>query len=132
MFQQTIRSQPPDDAGEAERPRKLDRRTVAELARVTARLAEMFETATEVLQEAQDLVPAPTLAEVAEMREGKRPLTREAYLLGLFQSAMLGAENLGSDLRAVTRRHGFGKVPRTRLTEVELNAIEEAVSRRSS
>jgi hypothetical protein len=117
--------------GQAERAKKLDRRAAAEIVRVAARLVETFEVAAEVLQEAQDLVPAPLPGEVAEMRQGTRPLTREAFLMGLFQRAMVGAENLASDLRAITEKGALREVHRIELSMLELNAIEEAVTRRS-
>src|SRR5215212_10238029 len=62
---------------------------------------QMFEAALEILQDAQLTIPAPTLEEVAEIRQGKRPLTQETYLLGSFQRAILAAENVASDLRAI-------------------------------
>ncbi len=98
---------------------------------VAAQVARMFESALELLQEAQASVPAPTLEEVAEMRQGKRPLTREAYLLGLFQRALVGAENLASDLGAVDEE-SLSRVHEIDLSSLELNAIEEAVVRRAS
>jgi hypothetical protein len=89
----------------------------------------MFESALELLQEVQALVPAPTLEEIAEMRQGKRPLTREAFLLGLLQRIVVGAENLASDLRAIDE-DTLRNVHELELSAIEFNAMEEAVTRR--
>jgi hypothetical protein len=99
--------------------------TVAELA------AGMFETALELLQEAQALLPAPTVEEIAEMRRKERPLTREAYLLGLLQRIVVGAENLASDLRIIDE-DVLRNVHELDLSALEFNAMEEAASRRTT
>lgn len=107
-----------------------DTKLMTVLIGVAAQVAQMFESALELLQEAQASVPVPTLEEVAEMRQGKRPLTREAYLLGLFQRVLVGTENLASDLWAVDEET-LGRVHEIDLSSLELNAIEEAVARRA-
>jgi hypothetical protein len=100
------------------------------LVRVASLAAQVFESAMEILQNAQDALPAPTLDEIAEMRQRKRPLTREAYLLGLLQRVAVGAENLVSDLRideeTLLNVHEFD------LSALEFNAMEEAIARRAS
>lgn len=101
----------------------------AALVKVAAIATQMLESATEILQEAETLLPAPSLEEIAAMRRKERPLTREAYLLGLLQRVAVGAENLVSDLRTVDEEillnvHEFD------VTALEFNAMEEAVSRR--
>lgn len=101
------------------------------LAKVTALVAQMFETGLELIQEAEALLPAPTLEEIAEMRQKKRPVTREAYLLGLLQRIAVGAENLASDLRIVDE-DALSHVHEFDLTALEFNAMEEAVSRRTT
>lgn len=101
------------------------------LVKVAAIATQMFETATELLQEAETLLPVPTLEEIAEMRQKKRPLTREAYLLGLLQRVAVGAENLASDLRTVDEDVLAG-VQDFDVTILEFNAMEEAVARRTS
>ena len=93
-------------------------------------VVQMFEAALEILQAAQSTIPAPTLEEVAEMRLGKRPLTQEAYLLGSFQRVILAAENVASDLQAIDLET-LRKVHELSLTDVELNAIEQAVAERT-
>jgi len=91
---------------------------------------QMFEAALEILQEAQLTIPAPTLEEVAEIRQGQRPLTQETYLLGNFQRAILAAENVASDLRAIDLET-LRKVHKLSLSSVELNAVEQAVAERT-
>jgi len=93
-------------------------------------VVRMLDAALELLQAAQATIPAPTLEEVAEIRQGKRSLTQDSYLLGLFQRAILGAENLASDLRAIDLET-LRNVHEVQLGIVELNAIEEAVAERS-
>jgi len=90
---------------------------------------QMFEAALEILQEAQLTIPAPTLEEVAEIRQGKRPLTQETYLLGNFQRAILAAENVASDLRAIDLET-LRKVHKLHFSGLELNAVEQAVTER--
>jgi hypothetical protein len=93
-------------------------------------VVQMFEAALEILQTAQSTIPAPTLEQVAEIRQGKRPLTQEAYLLGSFQRVILAAENVASDLQAIdleTLRNAH----ELSLSGVELNAIEQAVAERT-
>lgn len=107
-----------------------DDKLMPALVGMAAQAARMFESALELLQEAQASVPAPTLEEVAEMRLGQRPLTREAYLLGLFQRALVGAENLTSDLGAVDEET-LRSVHEFELSALEFNAMEEAVVRRA-
>lgn len=101
------------------------------LVKVAAIATQMFETATELLQEAEALLPVPTLEEIAEMRQKRRPLTREAYLLGLLQRVAVGAENLASDLRTVDEDVLAG-VQDFDVTVLEFNAMEEAVARRTT
>jgi hypothetical protein len=88
----------------------------------------MFEEALEVQQVAQSRIPAPSLEEVAEMRQGTRPLTREAYLIAVLQRCMVGTENQASDLRI--DEEVLRGVAEFQLTEVDFNALEEAVAAR--
>jgi transcriptional regulator with XRE-family HTH domain len=66
---------------------------------VLAYQATALEEAGEVLQQLQELIPRPTVEEVAEMRSGKRPVTRSAYLIAQLQAYMCDLENVASDLR---------------------------------
>ena len=93
-------------------------------------VAQMLEAALEILQTAQSTIPAPTLAEVAQIRQGKRPLTQEAFLLGSLQRVILAAENVTSDLQAIDLET-LRNVHELLLGDVELNAIEEAVAERA-
>ncbi|MFL6290562.1 MAG: hypothetical protein ACJ759_06675 [Thermoanaerobaculia bacterium] len=93
-------------------------------------VVQMFEAALEILQTGQSTIPAPTLEEVAEMRLGKRPLTQEACLLGSFQRVILAAENVASDLQAIDLE-SLRNVHELSLSDVELNAIEQAVTERT-
>jgi hypothetical protein len=105
----------------------------ADLRRIVGtaeQVAQMLEAALEILQTAQSTIPAPTLEEVAEIRQGKRPLTREAYAIGNLQRVILNAENAVSDLRAIDLET-LRKVHKLSLSDVELNAIEQAVAERA-
>jgi hypothetical protein len=106
-----------------------DSEDLPEIVHAAEEVARLFEAGLEILQAAQATIPAPSLEEVAKIREGKQPLTREAYLLGLFQRAILGAENLASDLRTLDLET-LRNVHELELSGVELNAIEEAVAER--
>jgi hypothetical protein len=112
-------------------PSVMETTSIPALVKVAALATQMFETALELLQDAQALLPAPTLEEIAGMRERKRPLTREAYLLGLLQRVIVGAENLASDLRIVDEEI-LRNVHEFDLSALEFNAMEEAAARRKT
>lgn len=113
--------------GKAAVSRRLDlEKTVA----ATQGFAQLFDVAVETLQTAQRSIPAPTLEEVGEMRRGERPLTPEAYLLGLFHRSLLSAENLASDFREIDLRT-LGDVHELELSGIDFNEIEQAVAERS-
>lgn len=110
---------------------ELDDEALEELVATAEQVVVILESVLEILQAAQASVPAPTLEDLAEIRQGKRLLTREAYLLGLFQLAVVAAENLVSDLRTVDPET-LCSVHEVRLSGVQLNAIEEAIAERAS
>lgn len=97
------------------------------LVQVAAVATRMLESATEILQEAEALLPAPSLEEIAAMRRKERPLTREAYLLGLLWRVAIGAENLASDLANIDEEV-LRNVRDLDVTALEFNAMEEAVA----
>lgn len=101
-----------------------------EVVDTTRQVVRRLETVLEILQGIQSTIPAPTPEEVSEIRAGRRPLTPNAYLLGLLQRAILGVENVASDLREIDLKT-LRKVHEIKLSAVELNAIEEAVAERS-
>jgi len=103
---------------------------MSEVIQTAEEVVRLLDEAMEKLQAAQTSIPAPTLQEVAEIRQGTRPLTEQAYLLGLFQRAILAAENVASDLRAIDVEM-LRKVHELDLSGVELNAIEQAVAERT-
>lgn len=103
---------------------------MSEVIQTAEEVVRLLEEALEKLQAAQTSIPAPTLREIAEIRQGKRPLTEEAYLLGIFQRAILAAENVASDLRAVDLET-LRNVHQLDLSGVELNALEQAVAERT-
>ena len=107
----------------------METTSIPTLVKVAAIATQMFETAMEILQEAEALLPVPTLEEIAEMRRKERPLTREAYLLGLLQRIVVGAENLASDLRIVDEDI-LRNVHEFDLSALEFNAMEEAAAGR--
>lgn len=90
-------------------------------------VARSLDTILELLQKIQAIVPVPTLEDVAEIRQGERPLTQEAYLHGVLHRSTLAAENLISDLRA-TDLETLSSVHELSLSGIELNAIEQAVA----
>jgi len=96
---------------------------------VAQEMVQSFDAAVEILQAAEATIAAPTPAEVEQIRQGERPLTPEAYLLGLFRRSILAAENLASDLRAIDLET-LGKVHELELSGIEMNAIEQAVAER--
>jgi len=106
-----------------------DSRDVSEVVRAAKEVVQRLEAALEILQTAQSIIPAPTLGEVADMRLGKRPLTREAYLIANLQRVILGAENVVSDLRVIDLKT-LRNVNKLHLSGVELNALEQAVTER--
>ena len=53
----------------------------------------------EVFQKLQEFIPTPTPEEVAEMRTGRRPITRFAFLIAQLQAYMCAVENVASDLK---------------------------------
>ncbi len=109
----------------------MDTNPIENLVEVAAQVAQMFEAALELLQEAQSSLPVPTLEQIAEMRRQRQPLTREAWLLGLTQRVLVGAENLASDLQAIDNQIPQD-VPTFGLSGLEFNAMEEVVLNRAS
>jgi hypothetical protein len=83
----------------------------------------------EILQKLQRNLPVPSLEEVAEIRQRKRPLTQEAFLHGLLHRCLLALENLASDLREVDLEM-LRSVHKLELSGIELKAIEQAVFER--
>jgi hypothetical protein len=108
--------------------REFETSTLPEILERLERSAESLELEVEALQEAQAMVPAPSRQLVARMRQGARPLSRTAYLLGRLQRSIVAVENVASDLRT-DLEHGFGDVEAVELVEADYNAIEEAVTR---
>jgi len=113
------------------RPRGLDfeTQTLPELLKVLRRQIETLDVMVEVYQEGQTLVPVPTPEEVAAIRRGERPLTREAYLIGLYQRAMVAAEDLAADLRTAIEEKTLKKVHKMKLSAIEVNCIEAGAAR---
>ncbi|HET9228721.1 MAG TPA: hypothetical protein VFR31_18725 [Thermoanaerobaculia bacterium] len=101
-----------------------------EIVQVAEKVVRIMDEALEILQAAQSSIEAPTLEEVAEIRDGKRSVTPEAYTLGMLQRAILETENVASDFRALDEKT-LRKIHELKLSGVELNAIEEAVAERS-
>lgn len=106
-----------------------DGEELPEIVQTAGAVVRMLDAAVEILQAAQSTVPPPTLEEIAEIRQRRRPLTREAYLLGIFQRAIVAAENVASDLQAIDLET-LSNVHELQLSMTELNAIEEAVVER--
>jgi hypothetical protein len=88
---------------------------------------KLLEEAGEVLQQLQELIPRPSLEEVAEMRASTRPVTRNAYLIAQLQAYMCDLENVASDLR-VDLEYQFDPEGAEKL-ESFYNALETAVQR---
>jgi transcriptional regulator with XRE-family HTH domain len=66
---------------------------------VLTRQMTVLEATGEVFQQLQEMIPAPTPEEAAEMRAGIRPVTRLAYLIAQLQAYMCAVENVASDLK---------------------------------
>ena len=94
---------------------------------VLADQMKALEQAGEVLQQLQELIPRPTLEEVAEMRAGTRPVTRFAYLIGQLQGYMCDVENVASDLK-VDLEYQFDPDGAEKLANF-FNGLETAVER---
>ena len=107
----------------------MNRDELQKIVYTTGQVVQMFEAALGILEAAQASISAPALEEVAEILEGKRPLTPQAWLLAVFQRAIVDAENLASDLRAVDLET-LRNVHEIRLSGVEISAIEEAIHER--
>lgn len=107
----------------------FEKRVLPELLRVVRRQVEVLDTMVEVFQDGQGLVPPPTEEELAAMRRGELPLTREAYLIGVFQRALIPAENLATDLRTAIGADTLRGVVSLQLTEAEFNAIAAGMER---
>ncbi|HET9228224.1 MAG TPA: hypothetical protein VFR31_16220 [Thermoanaerobaculia bacterium] len=119
-----------DSAKEGSKSISASSEDLLRIVGTAGQVAQMFEAALEILQTAQSTIPAPTLKEVAEIRQGKRLLTQEAFLLGSFQRVILAAENVASDLQAIDQET-LRNVNELNLSDVDLNAIEQAVTERT-
>ena len=91
--------------------------------------AEILERVTQVLQDVQAALPAPGAKEVAALRTGGS-LSVAAYLNGLLQRVIMSVENAASDLRAGVDEENLSHLDKLRLSAVEINAIEAALSER--
>jgi hypothetical protein len=105
----------------------LGKEELSSLLEVLRKQVRVLEEVVEVYQEALALVPLPTLEEVAEMRQGERALTLEAYLAGVLQRGSVDAANLAYDMRDSIQKSVLRKVEKLRLGEAELNEIAAAV-----
>jgi transcriptional regulator with XRE-family HTH domain len=86
-----------------------------------------LEGAGEVFQQLQELIPSPTPEEVAEMRTGRRPITRLAYMIAQLQAYMCAVENVASDLK-VDLEYRFAPEG-TETLDNFFNALSTAVER---
>lgn len=73
-----------------------------------------------IVQEAQSRLPRPSREDVEEVRSGRRPMTRDEYLLARLQRVVVTLENVASDLR-VDLEYGFEPG-----IEVDINALAAA------
>lgn len=110
--------QPERDQAEKLEPGWLD---------VLAYQATALEEAGEVFQQLQAMIPLPTPEEVAEIRSGKRPVGRFAYLIAQLQSYMCTLENVASDLK-VDLEYEFDPEGAEKLDNF-YNALSTAVER---
>lgn len=111
------------------RRKSFETDVLPDLLRALRKQIRVLEGTVDALQQGQTRVPPPRMKEIAEMRSGKRPLSREAFLLGAYQRLLIEAENLISDLRSITHTTAWGAA---HALEVDFNAIEAAVSARHS
>jgi hypothetical protein len=73
-----------------------------------------------IVQEIQARLPRPSREDVEEVRAGRRPMTRDEYLLSRLQRVVVTLENVVSDLR-VDLEYGFEPG-----AEVDVNALAAA------
>jgi len=75
------------------------RKTVEEAVRQIRRVAGQLRETRTVLDRLQAVLPAPSPEELTAMERGERPITAEAYLLGVLQGATSKLEDVENDLR---------------------------------
>lgn len=107
----------------------FDKEVLPDLLRAIRKQVETLDVSVGIFQDGQALVPLPSDDELAEMRRGKRPLSREAYLIGLFQRAIVAAEDLASDLRTAFEPGTLKNVHVMQLSAVEFNHIAAGLER---
>jgi hypothetical protein len=98
----------------------------ADIVRQILDQAQVLERVTQILQEAQDELPAPDPEDVALLREGGS-LSVAAYLSGLLQRVIMSVENAASDLRAGLDAETLAVLDQLRPSAAEINAIESAL-----
>jgi len=78
-------------------------KTVKEAVRQIQREAGRLRETRTVLKRLQAVLAAPSPEELTAMERGERPVTAEAYLLGVLQAAASRLEDIENDLRLAAR-----------------------------
>jgi hypothetical protein len=98
----------------------------ADIGRQILEQAAGLERIAQILQEAQDELPAPNPEDVALLREGGS-LSVAAYLSGLLQRVIMSVENAASDLRTGLDVETLAVLDQMRPSAAEINSIESAL-----
>jgi hypothetical protein len=93
--------------------------------------AQALDQVAQILQEAQDELPAPSLKEISALRSGDS-FTIVVYLIGLLQRSIVDIENASSDLRATFEEDGLSFLERMRPSAADIAAVETALNERRS
>ena len=80
-----------------------------------------------LLEKIRREVPLPEPGELQEMQERTRPLTPEAYVLGLLQETILDLENAWTRLQIGLDNRSFRELRTRSPSEIELNAVKAAI-----
>jgi hypothetical protein len=103
----------------------------AEIAEKILTQVHALDRVTQILQEAQDELPAPSLKEISALRSGES-FSVAVYLIGLLQRAIVDIENASSDLRAAFEEEGLSCLESMRPNAADIAAIETALNERRS
>lgn len=89
---------------------------------------ESLDLVISVLETAQRSLPRVSLAELARMESGQRPVSRAAYLLGRLEGAIVDLEDVAGSLRE-DLGNGLAHVTSRKLARAEFRDIEGAIRR---
>jgi hypothetical protein len=108
---------------------KFENKTLPRLRRALRKQIAVLDSAVAAFQEGQAQVPLPDPEDLARMQRGEIPLTREAYLIGVYQKALVATEDLALDLRLAIKRKTLKNIHEMRLSPVDFNFIQAGAER---